>query len=77
MYKLEITNYMATVTIQSCDFEYLSVIRSAIDKAHVQAEGAIKTEVENLANHFLDQELAATKKPAKKRGRPAGSRNKK
>ena len=71
MYKLEIDNWLATVTIQSTDFAYISDIEAAVNVVRAKHEA-------NREKDYLISKTMATpvKQPAKKRGRPAGSTNK-
>lgn len=71
MYKLEITNYLVKVTIETTDIVYLETLLYVVDKTRKNYEDQ---------DGWTDEAPTATpvvKQPAKKRGRPSGSRNKK
>jgi hypothetical protein len=71
MYKLEIDNWLATITVQSTDFAYISDIQAAVNAVRAKHE----TEREKSC---LYKSTSATpvKQPVKKRGRPVGSTSK-
>ena len=71
MYKLEITDYLAKVTIETTDVDYLETLLNVVNKTRKSYEDF---------SDWDDEVPTATpivKQPAKKRGRPVGSRNKK
>jgi hypothetical protein len=71
MYKLEIDTWLATVTVQSTDFSYISDIEAAINAVRA------KYEAEREKSYIAKSTAAVpVKQPAKKRGRPVGSTNK-
>ena len=79
-YILEINTSYGSVKVESFDFSYLQDVQKALELVHLNAEKAEKAEraqINELANKLFDAEVRAIKQPAKKRGRPAGSRNKK
>lgn len=71
MYKLEITDYLAKVTIETTDVEYLETLLNVVNKTRKSYE-----DVSDWGDDLPTAKPVATQ-PAKKRGRPAGSRNKK
>jgi hypothetical protein len=71
MYKLEIDTWLATVTVQSTDFSYISDIEAAVNAVRA------KHEAEREKIYVTKQDSATlVRQPAKKRGRPVGSTNK-
>ena len=76
-YILEINTSYGSVKVESFDFSYLQDVQKALELVHLNAEKAERAQINELANKLFDAEVRAIKQPAKKRGRPAGSRNKK
>lgn len=83
MYKLEIRSYIGRIEVGSNDFEFIADIQKAIDvvmkkhDASFQPVGGLGISgLEQTLSEF-DTEYKKISKPAKKRGRPVGSRNKK
>ena len=68
MYKLEISHWNTTVTIECPDFNFVRDVEAAISAAYTKYEKSM-----------MDVPVTATtNKPVKRgRGRPAGSKNKK
>lgn len=71
MYKLEIIDYLAKVTIETTDVEYLETLLNVVNKTRKSYQ-----DVSDWGDE-LPTVTPVVKQPAKKRGRPAGSRNKK
>ena len=76
-YTLEINTEYGSVKVESCDFAYLKDVQQALELVHLDAEKAARAQMNELANKLFEAEVRSVKKPAKKRGRPVGSRNKK
>jgi hypothetical protein len=78
MYTLTINiDCLTTVEINSADFEYVTELQKAVHQVREDRNNKARKDVAAMVNQAFHTEFVASRKPVKKRGRPAGSRNKK
>jgi hypothetical protein len=77
MYTLTINiDCLTTVEINTSDFEYVTELQKAVHQVREDRDNKARKEVSAMIDQAFHTELAASRQPAKKRGRPAGSTNK-
>jgi len=77
MYTLTINiDCLTTVEINTADFEYVTELQKAVVQVREDRENKARKQVADMIDQAFHTELAASRQPAKKRGRPAGSTNK-
>jgi hypothetical protein len=77
MYKLNIfLDCDTSIDITGSDFNYVVALQKAIKETQENRIGQIRKEMMIFADKLLDDEVRAVKPPAKKRGRPVGSKSK-
>jgi len=77
MYELKIVTSFGVIHIESDNFDYIKDVKESLDVVQSKADKSQKDQMNSLVRNLFDVEVQKMKAPAKKRGRPAGSRNKK
>lgn len=77
MYTLTINlDCLTTVEINTAEFEYVTELQKAVIQVREDRESKARKNLSVMIDKAFNTELAISRQPAKKRGRPVGSTNK-